>query len=179
MKKKLLVNFFGGPGAGKTTAAAGLFTSLKRHQVDCALVSEFATELILEGNISSLQDQFYVSANQHHRIKTAYDKFEVTIVDSPILLGLVYQKDLPSSFNELLLALHKRFHSLNILLERDESYSHTLSGRLHGVTESRGLDKEIQMMLDTHGINYFQQDRIQSELTLFLTEQILEFLEGE
>lgn len=179
MDKKVLINLFGGPAVGKTTAAASLFTSLKREHVDCTLVGEFAQELILEGNTSSLGDQLYVTANQYHRIKTAYDAFTVTIVDSPILLGIVYQRDLPSAFNELMLHLHKMFHSLNVLLVRQQEYSHTLSGRLHGLTESIGLDREIQTMLDSHGVRYFTQDRSQEELTQFLTEQIVEFLNDE
>jgi len=177
--KKLLINLFGGPSCGKTTAAADLFTSLKRNHIDCALVSEFATELILEGNDKSLQDQFYVSGNQYHRIKTAYESFAVTIVDSPLLLGIVYQQGLPAAFNELLMALHQSFHSLNVLLKRNMGYSHTLTGRLHGITESMGLDREIQTMLETHEVRYFTQDRSQEELTQFLTGQITEFLKGD
>lgn len=176
MEKHLVVNFFGGPGCGKTVAASDLFVALKKKDVETFLVTEFAQELILAGNLNSLKDQFFVSGNQYHRIKTAYDNFSVTIIDSPLLLGIVYQTNLPAAFNELLLELHNSFHSLNVLLTRSSNNSHTLSGRIHGLTESLGLDREIHSMLDRYNILYYHQDRSPDLVTKFLTEQIMEFL---
>jgi len=40
MKTKV-INLFAGPGAGKSTTAAGLFAEMKRANVDVELVTEY------------------------------------------------------------------------------------------------------------------------------------------
>ena len=46
MNKKLkVINFFGAPGSGKSTIAAGLFFEMKMKQMNVELVTEFAKEL--------------------------------------------------------------------------------------------------------------------------------------
>ena len=38
MKKTLFVNLFGGPGTGKSTLCAAVFSELKRRGIDCEMV---------------------------------------------------------------------------------------------------------------------------------------------
>ncbi len=177
MDKRIIINYFAGPAAGKTTAASDLFVSLKKHNIDTFLVLEFAQELILQGNRESLQNQVFVSCNQYHRVLTAYKNYTVTIVDSPILLGYIYQRGLPESFGQLMLDLHNQFQSVNILLTRESGYHHSMVGRLHSLTESIGIDREIESMLDTFNVPYYKQDGTEEELTEYVTQQILEYLD--
>ena len=48
MKNTVLINIYGGPAAGKSTVAAGLFYELKKKGYDCGLVTEMATELVYD-----------------------------------------------------------------------------------------------------------------------------------
>jgi len=43
--KTIVVNLFAGPGAGKTTTMAGLFSKLKLDNIVCEMATEFAKEL--------------------------------------------------------------------------------------------------------------------------------------
>ena len=60
MKNTLLINIYGGPGAGKSTVAAGLFYELKKKGYDCGLVTEMATELVYDESFNVMNDQIYL-----------------------------------------------------------------------------------------------------------------------
>ena len=178
MSNHLIVNFFGGPGAGKTTAAADLFISLKRNNVDAHFVGDFAQECILEGNAESLRDQVYIFGNTYHRLQSSYQQSVVTVTDAPVLLNCIYQEGLPATFNQLVLAMHERFRNLNVLLERRDGYNHSMVGRVHSLSESVGIDKQIERMLEQYEVPFVRQNEIEGDLTEYLTQQILEFLNG-
>ena len=48
MKNTIIVNLFGGPGTGKSTGAAYIFSQLKLAGIDCEFVSEFAKDKVWE-----------------------------------------------------------------------------------------------------------------------------------
>jgi hypothetical protein len=177
----IVVNFFSGPGGGKTAAAAALFVELKRSRVEVLLVGEFAQECVLAGNEDALRDQLFIFGNTYHRVSSAYQQATVTIVDSPILLSCVYQNNLPPIFNQLVIAIFNQFQNFNILLDvREEDYQHTMVGRVHSLQESLQLDGVIKARLDEYEIDYVSQSQIleeQKELIPYLAEQILEYLE--
>jgi len=178
MTNHLIVNFFGGPGAGKTVAAAALFMSLKKNHVDAHLVGEFATECVMEGNVDSLHDQLYIFGNTYHRVQSVYKQAVVTVIDSPILLSCIYQEGLPTIFNQLVLEMHERFRNLNVLLERHDGYNHSMVGRVHSLSESVGIDKQIEHMLEQYEVPFVKESAIDGNLTEYLTQQIMEYLNG-
>ena len=89
----IIINFFCGPGGGKSTQSAELFTLMKKNHMDVELTFEFPKIIAWEENHSAIKDQFYITANQHRNISRLYGKVKYIIVDSPIILGMVY-KDL-------------------------------------------------------------------------------------
>ena len=52
----LVVNFFAGPGAGKSSMAAGLFAELKFRGVNCELATEYAKDKVWEGSLGVFDD---------------------------------------------------------------------------------------------------------------------------
>lgn len=176
----IIVNFFGGPGVGKTTAAADLFSSLKKNGVETQLVGEFAQECVLEGNVNALDDQIYIFGNTWHRMLSAYSQSAVTVIDSPVLLSCVYQEGFGETFNKLVVESHNRLQNLNVLLDVRDNQNHTMVGRIHDLNESIAIDNRIESMLTKYSIPYVRQSELlQRELELipYLTEQILEYIE--
>lgn len=165
--KSTIINFFGGPGIGKSTQAAGLFTEMKKHQYNVELTYEFPKEVTWEGNLSAIKDQFYITANQHRNISRLYGKVDYIIVDSPIILGSIYKdkysnNEYPSnyydkSFDEFIWKLFKSYDNINIFLKRDD-HTYDENGRFQNLQESKKIDEEIRQSLIDNNIHFIEFD---------------------
>ena len=157
-----IINLFGGPGAGKTTLAAAIFHSLKILQINVEIISEFPKDIIVEQNAQALDNQFYITANQAYRIWCAAKLYDYVIVDSPILLGAVYNKNpnIAPEFNAFLIKYHHEFDNINIFLMRGEANQHPMSGRVHDLDEALKKDIEIRNFLDQNHIQYYVFSRL-------------------
>jgi hypothetical protein len=163
-----IINFFGGPGIGKSTQAAGLFTEMKKCGIDVELTYEFPKEVTWEGNFSAIKDQFYITANQHRNISRLYGKVEFIIVDSPIVLGSIYRdkysnNEYPSifyeqdSFDKFIWQLFKSYKNINIVLKRDDS-TYNENGRFQNLMESKEIDEEIKTSLVNNNVSFVEFD---------------------
>lgn len=149
----LVVNFFGGPGAGKSTIAAAIFVESKKRGINCELLTEYAKDLVWEENRRGLEDQLYVFANQAYKQELLRRKVDLIITDSPILLSMVYNADQTTeTFKKVVLERFLSFQNLNYLVQR--SYIFEETGRIHNLAESKKLDAEIIKCLDSNGIEY-------------------------
>ena len=91
--KTLIVNIFGGPGAGKSTTMAGVFSQLKRLDIDCEQVTEFAKDLVWEDRQETFKDELYIFAKQAHRLFRVNGKVDVIITDRPLILTNLYAEN--------------------------------------------------------------------------------------
>lgn len=156
MKQALLVNLFAGPSALKSTTAAGVFTLLKLHGVECDSPHEFPKDLVWEESCSMMNDQNYVFGNQYHRIWRVKNKVDVILVDSPILFSVVYRKEgLGQKFIDHVVEMHNQFDNVNVFLERNLEKGFTKNGRDHDLKESLELDKQIKEVLNKYCTPYY------------------------
>jgi len=151
VKNTLVVNLYGGPGTGKSTMMASLFSKLKWNKVDCEMATEYAKDKVWENSIHILDDQLYVTAKQYHRLFRLNGKVDVILTDSPILLGTIYNETIKiPEFDILVYKLSEQFNNLNIFLERKKDFNP--NGRLQTEEEAKIKDKEILNMLDKFNI---------------------------
>ena len=149
----IIVNLFGGPGSGKSTAAAKIFAALKDLGVNVELVTEFAKDLTWEGAHNTLMFcQPFVTGTQIWRVeKLVQAGVQVVVTDSPPLLGSIYgSKDWPG-LGELLGHYHHKHSTLNFQLTRVKPFSQ--HGRNQNEEEARSLDQQIGWLLDHWGVN--------------------------
>lgn len=174
-KMAKIINLFGGPGAGKTTLAAAIFHSLKVLHLNAEIISEFPKDMIVEQNAQSLENQFYITANQGYRIWCAAKIYDYVIVDSPILLGAIYNKNqnIAAEFNAFLLKYHNEFDNINIFLKRAKNLVHRMSGRIHDIDEALKKDKEIRNFLDENNLKYYTFSRMDPNLIQSILKEVL------
>lgn len=168
-----VINFFGEEGAGKSTAAMGLAFLMKKSFYSVEYVSEFAKDVVWNGNVEALLNQNYILANQEHRLNRLKNKVEIAITDSPLLLSLLYMPDdYPRSFQNFCMDLFNSYQNLNIVIERNHYYSKL--GRIRTETHSLEMRDKLYKILDEKQIPYKKfvaNDNVNSEIYKYLKEQ--------
>ncbi len=147
-----IYNFFAGPGAGKSTMAAGLFYELKMAGKNVELVTEYAKDLTWEKRHDTLGNQAYVFGKQYHRLSRLLGKVDAIITDSPILLSYSYAKDVPDSFKQSIVDIFKGMNNYNFFVRRRKIYNPI--GRNQTEDESKAIDNSILELLGEFRIKY-------------------------
>lgn len=152
MKKTLIVNLFGGPGSGKSTAAAEIFAKLKKEHVNVEYVSEYAKDMTWEKRFNVLGDQIYIFAKQYRRISRLFGEVDVIIVDSPLLMCCTYMT--PGYYSELknlILQVWNDCDNMSYFLTRKTKYVEV--GRSQTQEEAIDKDNQIIRLLAENTVN--------------------------
>jgi len=159
-KRATIINLFGGPGCSKSTIAAGVFSLLKLHGVNCELVTEYAKRLVWEERFKTFKNQQYLFAKQYHGIWTASDKVDFIITDCPLMLNIVYNKLYGESPTECLdsnvVDVVNRFNNYNIFLKRFKSY--VTIGRNETEEEALNIDNMVKDTLNAYSMDFEEID---------------------
>lgn len=150
----IVINLFGAPGSGKSTAAAYVFSKLKMHGISCELITEYAKDKTWEGNQTALTCQEYVFGKQSYRMARCADKVDVIITDSPLPLGLLYNTDpaLDENFTKVVLNVFNKYDNINYLIKRVVPYEQT--GRNQDESESDELYERLKTFFFIHHIEH-------------------------
>lgn len=157
MSKTKIINLYGGPGTGKSTAAAFVYHQLKCQHINAELVREYVKEWAWEKRPISMYDQIYFLGKQSRKESMLYGKVDWIVTDAPIMMILYYaQKYCSVSVSEgvraAVLALyrqaaedgHQHYH---VLLNRTTPYQ--AEGRYQTEKEALEMDDEIYKMLSS------------------------------
>ena len=158
MKRPLIINLFGGPGTGKSTGAAYIFSKLKLAGINAELVTEFAKDKVWEEAHAPFENQLYIFAKQYFRITRCENKVDVIVTDSPLLLSLIYnnQERFGEHFDALVTSLFEYYNNYNVMLHRVKEYNPV--GRFQTEEESDEISKQIENMLNDLAIKYHSFD---------------------
>lgn len=152
----VVVNLFGGPGTGKSTEAASIFTEYKRRNTNIELVHEYAKDLTWEDRKLALSFQPYIAAKQMYHVHRVVDQVDIVVTDSPILLSNIYKG---AGYNVHLgrhiLQIFKGWDTLNIFLKRNsEAHPYREAGRNQTEQEAIKVDEKILRFLRYNNIPY-------------------------
>lgn len=171
----LVVNLFAGPGTGKSTIAAGVFSELKWAGINCELVTEYAKGKVWEDTTAVLADQLYLLGKQHHRQFLLQSKVDVMITDSPLLLLLEYGSHWGPEFKAMVLAGFNSFNNVNYFLRRRKTYNPL--GRLQTEQEAIDIDARVFNIIKLNDINYSVLPATKDSIAI-ITEDILRRING-
>lgn len=149
MKLKV-ISLWAGPGAGKSTCAAGLFARMKRLRFHCELVTEYAKDLTYEKNWTTLRNQMKVLSEQNFRIERLEGQTEYVITDSPIPLSLIYCKSEDRDWlAPVVQQLWDKYDNLPFILQRTKApFVH------HGRNENADQAKQLDMLIHTLALKF-------------------------
>jgi ABC-type dipeptide/oligopeptide/nickel transport system ATPase component len=148
--KPLVVNIIGGPGCGKSSMTASVFSFLKWHDVNCEMALEYAKEVVWSKTENLLKNQLFVFGQQHNRIYHLLDKVDVVITDSPLLLSIIYDSKRNLNLKSLVLDEFHKYNNMNYLLTRKKKYNP--SGRLQTEEEAKEIDDKLRNLIKMYAI---------------------------
>ena len=156
-KTPVVINGYGGPGAGKSTACMEITAALKKAGYGAEYVQEYAKELVYDKNMEildgSAKNQFEILKEQTRRVDRLYDQVDFIVTDSPILLNEIYNKELTPEYRDIVGKIQNSYSNFSFFIERDVS-NFEEEGRIHNLAESIQKDQEIRDMLLDNDIKY-------------------------
>ncbi len=161
---KKIICLWGGPGTGKSTTCAGLFSRLKKLGYNIEMNREYIKDWVWEKRELLDGDQVYITAKQARK-ERIYMKagLDFIITDSPLALttfyGGIYDK-YEKEFNacKQIVKQHHQFckdlgYKINhYFLVRTKQYNP--SGRNQTAEEAVDFDSRIQIFLKEYPINH-------------------------
>ncbi|MEG0503962.1 MAG: AAA family ATPase, partial [Raoultibacter sp.] len=157
----VIVNIFGGPGAGKTTAAFEISEKLKKLGYVVDYAPEYAKELVwtISSSHSTAEQKHHASdllngstanqtalyAEQKHRVDRLLGQCDFVVTDSPALLGCMYLKADSAhdheAFTQRALVDFKQQNNFNLVVKRAGNYE--AEGRLQSASEAAQIDGSL------------------------------------
>lgn len=154
--KTLCLNFYAGPGTGKSSTASLIYGTLKKDMhLNCELITEYAKKKVWEGNIGCLENQLYITANQQYDMWTVAKHVDLIITDSPLLLGSIYSPD-DELLSKLILREYSKFDNIDIFLVRNKNVKYQSNGRIQSPEEAIEKDKEVKQLLSMVNPNHHE-----------------------
>ena len=147
-----VINLFGGPGAGKSTIASGLFYNMKIAGYNVERADEWIKDKVYEGTKYPFKDQLYTFAKQNKKLKQMIGKVDFIICDSPLFLSMVYQSEELPCFSTLVLEYFKMYNNVNFLIRRHHKYQPT--GRVNTEKQSCEISNILEKKLNECEISY-------------------------
>lgn len=125
---------------------------LKRNGITAEYVSEFAKDKVWENDSEVFRHQEYIFGKQSFKMGRVKDKVQVMVVDSPLILSAVYDKQLGENFRATVLDIFNSYNNKNYFLVRNHSYES--EGRLQNEQEASFIKQKILNKLNEYHINY-------------------------
>lgn len=160
----VVVNLFGGPGAGKTLAAFRIMSLLTDRGHVCEYVGEYAKELVwdvgsevmpertreraarlLDGSLAS---QRAIHEVQCRRVERLVGQCDFVVTDSPTLLPAIYLAESGPGAETFAHAVAERFlarDNFNVLVRRTGAYDE--AGHIETLDEAREVDARVERAL--------------------------------
>ncbi len=155
-KETMVVNFFSGPSAGKTTCAMIVTSELKKRGYTAEYVSEYAKDLVWENRLDLLdgtvKNQRMLLKEQMRREDRLMGKVDFIITDSPTLLNVTYLSRRNTKYEKEVAADFNAKNNFCLFLERGEEFETV--GRVHDAVQSQKLDASIHNLLERNQISY-------------------------
>ncbi len=160
MSQPIRINMLGGPGAGKSSTSAWLFSELKALSKPIELVNEYIKKWVYINRKVEKWDQCYCWGKQQHAEFIFLNAGKNIVTDSPVLLAPIYARiyypltNMDIHLHELNQEYEQDYPSLNIFLNRnDKPYDKT--GRWQTLDQAKEIDELIRIQIRNQPNTFF------------------------
>lgn len=178
--KTIVVNLFGEPSAGKSTAAMDITADLKRAGINAEYVSEFAKDKVYEHNEEVFAHQEYLFGKQSFKMGRVNGQVQVIVTDSPLLFNVLYNNDneiLGEDFNKAVVRMFHSYDNRNYVLTRCHKYEN--EGRRQKESEATEVRCELLDLLHSLNIQYECCTSSEEDCMKIVNEIVKEVKENE
>lgn len=158
------INLYAGPGAGKSTTAARLFSELKELGKSIEQVAEVVKKWAVLKRPVKEYDQVYLLGEQmQSEYLNLSNGMKNIVTDSPVLLSCCYTEfffphlEIHESMTTIALAYERDHPSVNIFLNRGNK-PYDPQGRYQTADEAKEIDALVRKTLDKTGTVYTEFD---------------------
>lgn len=163
------INLYGGPGSGKSTTAAWLFSELKLRGYSVEHVNEYVKGWAYQGRKVKRFDQIYLFGKQHQsEYSVLTNGVKNVVTDSPLILPCLYGeiycgKEISIPLEMLVKEYDKHYPCLNIFLDRGKK-TYVQEGRYESYEKAKEIDRLTKdKLVEFYGENGYKifsyQDR--------------------
>lgn len=175
-----VINLYGGPGTGKSTNAARLFTLLKDSHKNAELVTEYVKQWAWENRKPVDYDQFYFFGKQARKEYSLFGKVDYIVTDSPTLLTSYYAsvygteeqkslfRDMSSTYYKM--CSDKGVEHIHVFLKRDKLYNP--AGRFQTEAEAKAIDEDLKKYLISMGVSFVEVVASEEGLLAFASKHL-------
>ena len=148
----IIINLFGGPGTGKSTLCATIFSKLKMMGIETEMAPEYVKTLVWDESFKKIENQLYIFGKQHNTIHRLKNKVRVIITDSTLINSIIYYMGDNPHFESLVMWEHNKMNNINFFLER--SFDYVENGRYQTLIEARAIDQKYKDFLEKNKVEY-------------------------
>lgn len=156
MKKVLIVNLYGSPGAGKSTGSAYIFSQLKIKGINAELVTEFIKDKVYEQSQGVLDNQIYIFGKQYFKMTRVMKDVDVIITDAPLFIQSYYTEKYNFPYKKELKQLISKVYSMNTNMNYfvNRSKPYNPKGRFQTEEQSNQISNEMKKYLIDNSIQF-------------------------
>lgn len=149
-----IINLFGAPSAGKSTAMLGLTYKMKIMGLSVENTPEFFKEMVYEdGRAEKFGGQLYVLGEQNRRLARLQGKNDFAITDCPLpLIGYYTSKEYIDGFAPFIKNLFDSYNNFNYMILRRHEFE--AEKRIHNESQSNTIEKDLPLYLNSLGVEY-------------------------
>lgn len=161
-KPKIIINLYGGPCAGKSVAAARLYSHLSAYSLNVELVREYIKDWIYEGIEPTPDDAVSIFGGQLRAETRALSSNDIIITDCPLAIPVYYAGEYRETLAPVWNKRRERnmqqgIAELDIWVTRGD-YDFKANGRFHNEVQSLKIDDEMS-------------DFLYRELNMYISEE--------
>lgn len=148
-KKPLYVEFYAGPGSGKTTSAFELFSAVKKEDIHIEFIREVAQERILQNKEVSAARQLSILVEGVDRAEVLITKgYKNIVTDTSLDLSLFYGlgHEYEAEMKSIIKKFYAKVHRVKVFVIRNENKKYHQLGRFQTKEESMVIDGQLLEM---------------------------------